>query len=197
MSSCNVCGINDNNGTPILVDRIFDNVRVELSRESATIVLSNALTGATPLYASGTGTLLEAQQTLSVTPHATTTDLCGELALSGNLVYLASGIRYILPCTLSFPVCLQMQTPASSLWPTNLTVDYSFFIDELSFTSDTTLQGIADAAVIAYVTSRVPICVSTSGGVLFNAPSTRQVQRQSDFFNCDFYPFSQSGILNR
>ena len=84
MNVCNTCGINDGNGIAILAERIFDNVRIEISRESASVVLSNALTNATPLYASGTGTIKEAQSTLSVTPHACSTDLCGHLNLQGN-----------------------------------------------------------------------------------------------------------------
>lgn len=197
MNVCNTCGINDGNGIAILAERIFDNVRIEINRESASIMLSNALTNATPLYARGTGTILEAQNTLSVTPHDCSTDLCGNLNLQGNLVYIVSGVRYILPCTLTFPVCLNMKTPSASMWPTNLTVDYSFFIDELTFTSENTLNGIADAAVIAYITSKMPICVSSSGSLLFNAASTRTVQPQSDFFSCDFYPYTAQNIINR
>ncbi len=197
MNVCNTCGINDGNGIAILAERIFDNVRIEISRESASVVLSNALTNATPLYASGTGTILEAQSTLSVTPHACSTDLCGNLNLQGNLVYVVSGVRYILPCTLTFPVCLNMKTPSASMWPTNLTVDFSFFIDELTFTSENTLSGIADAAVIAYITSKMPVCVSSSGSLSFNAASTRAIEPQTDFFSCDFYPYSTQNVINR
>lgn len=197
MNVCNTCGINDENGMAILAERIFDNVRIELDRESTSLLLSNSLINATPLYASGTGTLLEAQSTLSITPHACSTDLCGDLNLQGNLVYIVSGVRYIIPCTLTFPVCLNMKTPSASMWPTNLTVDYSFFIDELTFTSENTLIGIADAAVIAYITAKMPVCVSSSGSLFFNAASTRTVQRQSDFFSCDFYPFANQNSITR
>ena len=197
MNVCNTCGINDGNGIAILAERIFDNVRIELSRESASVLISNSLTNATPLYASGTGTLLEAQSTLTVTPHSCSTDLCGDLNLQGNLVYVVSGIRYIIPCTPSFPVCLNMKTPSASMWPTNLTVDYSFFIDELTFTSETSLSGVADAAVIAYITSKTPICVSSSGSVAFNSAATRTLQQQSDFVSCDFYPFTEQNSIGR
>lgn len=188
MNVCNTCGIFDNNGIAILAQRIFDNVRIELNRENANLILLNEVENATPLYASGMGTLAEAQKTLEVTPHASSVDVCGELKLEGNLVYLSSGTRFILPCALLLPVCMQMKTPSASMWPTNLTVDYSFFIDELNFLSTTSLIGTADAAAIAYVTSKMPVCVSSSGSIMFNAPSTRQIQRNSEFFSCDFYP---------
>lgn len=194
MNVCNTCGIYDNNGIAILAERIFDNVRLELNRETANILLFEAIENATPLYASGMGTLKEAQSTLTVTPHTNSVDVCGEIRLEGNLIYLSSGVRFVSPCALLLPICLQMNPPSQSMWPTNLTVDYSFFIDSLNFTSTTSLTGTADAAAIAYITSKMPVCVASGGSIMFNAPSTRQVQNNSEFFSCDFYPRTVQSI---
>lgn len=203
MATCKTCsrssstaasssGICDNRtGTCILANRIFDNVRMDLDRDTFTVLteISQPPEQVTLLYAGGTGTA-SGQTSLTVTPHFgdAYADICGNLELPGTVTYLFAGSRYTAACSLIIPFCLQMQIPADSIWPFDVTIHYSYFADTFAYQSENTYTASVDGVIIVYITACMPVCLTNAGQLVYNTVAQRAVPSQNSFTATAFYP---------
>lgn len=187
-------GICDNSSViTILTTRIFDNVRLDLDRNQLNFSSSVSAENITPLYFSGTGKYVQ-QSGLTVTPNYNnfTADICGNLLLPGTFTYLEGGTRKTADANLIIPICVRMNIPSDSIWPFNITINYSYYADNISSVESGVYSAITDGVIIIYVTSDVPVCVPYSGVITYNSLSSRTVQIQNNFSGIDFYPAAQS-----
>lgn len=181
-------GICDNRNTVnILTTRIFDNVRIDLNRSELFLESTIVQSDITPLYASGTGI---SENNLPLTPHLNENyaDLSGDLTLNCTLTYLYQGNRQTAKATLKVPVNLRMAIPEDSVWPFNVTVHYSFFSDNLKEESINTYSSLTDGVIIVYVTSCMPISVSGTYPILYNAEKDRIITSENTIVSSSFYP---------
>ena len=180
-------GINDNNSTvSFLATRIFDNVRFDLDREQ--LLLSASIPeDATPLYATGTGSSV---QLLNASPRCNDnfSNISGNLLLPCVLTYISGGASNTVPCTVSVPFSARMKLPQDSVWPYDITLNYSCFCDNIVRESENTFSCLADGVTITYITASVPVCVPASGQLQYNSISEREVDLQNGFVSASFYP---------
>lgn len=187
----NSCGITDNKQTVcILANRVFDNVRCDLDRDSLTFEVTLPYTSSeiTPLYAGGTGTASGSD--LNITPHYSENfaHISGNLHLSGKLTYVYSGSSYTAEGNLTLPFCAKMRLPEESVWPFEIAVHYSYFADGFSDYADSVYSCIADGIAVCYVTSCMPVTVPYSGTVEYNSISVRTPQNENPYISSLFYP---------
>lgn len=184
-------GITDNRQTVcILANRVFDNVRSDLDRDSVTfnVTLPHSFSEITPLYAGGTG--VAKGNALAVTPNFSDgfAHICGNLYLAGNLTYLYNGSSYTSVGNLILPFCAKMLLPEKSVWPFDITVHYSYFADGFSDFTDSTYSCIADGITVCYVTSCMPVTVPYTGTVEYNSITLRTPQTENAYVSSTFYP---------
>ena len=189
-------GINDcQNGVNILATRIFDNVRMDLDRQSLNIESSALPTGITALYLSGTG-VLTPDSNISVAPNLNDAyaTVSGTLYLPGTLTYIYQGAKATAQANLLVPINLLMTLPDNSIWPFDITVHYSYFADNLEETG-TAFSSLADGVIITYVTACMPLSLKDNCPVYYNSVSERTVINQSAFLNSSFYPNTKTPSL--
>lgn len=187
----NSCGITDNKQTVcILADRVFDNVRRDLDRDSLSfeVTLPYPSSEITPLYAGGTGTA--SGNDLNITPRYSENfaHICGNLRLAGTLTYVYSGSSYTEKGNIILPFCAKMHLPEESVWPFEITVHYSYFADGFSDFADNSYSCIADGITVCYITSRMPVTVPYSGTVEYNSITVRTPQNDNPYISSLFYP---------
>lgn len=187
MSASVSCGIRDDRaGVSLLATRIFDNVRLDLNRTPVSLS-ADLPDDAAPLYAGGTGVLSPAG--LTVTPHFDVhrADVSGTLSLPGTLSFVTSGAAQQTSAALLLPFAAVMELPEDAVWPFDVSVHYSYFVDRLRREEDA-LAGLADGVCITYVTALVPLRVAYLGPVSFHAASSRSIDPVNTFVVNPFYP---------
>ncbi len=183
-------GINDcQSGINILATRIFDNVRMDLDRQSFNVEACSLPTGITALYLSGTG-VLTPDSNITVVPNLNDSfaTVSGTLYLPGTLTYIYQGAKATARANLLIPINILMTLPEDSIWPFDITVHYSYFADNLEETGTNTFSSLTDGVIITYVTACMPVNLKDNCPIYYNSISERAVLNQSTFLNADFYP---------